>query len=147
MSNPDTTGDIPDALIFVKRKYSTAMYVDVNPVTSAGNPDLVYDGDAILAAIRNLLICPVGSRGRIFNPTFGSLLYHLLQEPFDSITASQIDKATRQAISNWEPRVDIIYSKVEAVPSIPGYEIHLQLRITATDKIVTGSFEVPISSI
>lgn len=145
MTAIDTTGDIPDALIYVKRKYSTAMYVDVNPTTEAGVPDLIYDGDAILAAIRNLLMCPIGGRGRIFNPLFGSLLYELLQEPFDVKTASQIDKTTRQAILNWEPRVDLIYSKVTPNPAMPGYEVTVQVRILATDKIVTGTFDVPIT--
>ena len=146
MSNPDTTFDIPDTLIYVKRKYSTAMYIDVNPNTSPGTPDLVFDGDALLGALRNLFMCPVGARGRIFNPMFGSLLYKLLQEPFDNVTASQIDSAVRQAIDNWEHRAELITCRVDMNPAMPGYAVQLQLRILASDKIVIGSFDVPLTS-
>ena len=145
MPNPDPTADIPDTLIQVKRRYSTAMYIDVNPQTETGTPDLLYDGDAILAAISNLFGCPVGARGPIFNPTFGSILYSLLQEPFDTITASKVDKAVRQAIVNWEPRVDLIYSRVTLNNAMPGYEVTVQVRILATDKVVTGVYDVPLT--
>ncbi len=140
----DTTLDIPEALIYAKRTHSLATYVDVNPVVQLGTPDLVYDSDAILSAIRNLLMCPIGARGRIFNPNFGSLLYKLLQEPFDEVTANNIDQATRQAIRTWEPRVEIVNCQTIPDESMPGYQIHLTLEILATKKVVAGVLDVPI---
>jgi phage baseplate assembly protein W len=139
----DTTMDIPDALIYSRRLQSVATYIDANPVAKLDVPDLVYDQDAILAAIRNLLMCPIGGRGRIFNPRFGSLLYSLLQEPYDSLTAHQIEQATLQAITTWEPRVEVRMCNVVTDDNLPGYVINLQLSIIATGKVFSGSLDVP----
>ena len=140
----DTTADIPDALIFLRRQHSQATYVDVNPNFKLGTSDLVYNGDAILAAIRNLFRCPIGARGRIFNPEFGSMLYHLLQEPYDDLTAERIEASTYMAIQTWEPRVNVRSVNVVRDDNLPGYRITVFLEIIATGKALNSTFEVPI---
>jgi phage baseplate assembly protein W len=141
---PDTIFSIPDTLIYSKRKQSLSTYSDVNPLMELGQPDLIYDSEAILAAIRNLFMCPIGARGPIFNPTFGSMLYQLLQEPYDEVTAHRIDSAVRQAIVQWEPRVNIMSVSVVTDDTQPGYIISLVLEIAVTGKVITGSYAVPV---
>lgn len=136
---------LPDVLINKSQVRSESIYADVNPVPNEGTPILVYDATAVFAALRNLFLCPIGGRARIFQEDYGSGLYDLLQEPFDDITANQISSVLFQAIRKWEPRVRIDPSdiKVVADSSLPGYV--LQITITVRGKRSFNTFKVPLS--
>lgn len=62
--------------------------------------------DAIKNSIRNILLTSKGER--IFNPNFGSTINQFLFENFDSITKSNIKAAVEDALSNFEPRANVL---------------------------------------
>lgn len=140
---PGTTA-APDTLIEVPRVKSSARFVDVNPRPSLGGGILLFDAAAIFASIGNLMLCPPGARGRIFQEDYFSGVYYLLQEPFDEATAAQLSIAIHQAFIIWEPRLNVTPSDiyVERVPTAPGYRVFIQLRINGN--VHTNAFLLPI---
>lgn len=108
-------------------------------------PDRLPDVPSIeYSSLVNLLNCPIGARGPIFEPTYGTLLYQFLQEPIDDITATAIRINLIQAIDRWEPRIDLIHSLTKVVKdfNIPGYKIVIGYVVKLTGKTSTASFNV-----
>jgi phage baseplate assembly protein W len=94
------------------------VWLDVNSrMGESLKPDLLPDVQAINNSLYNLLRCPIGARGPIFQPEYGTLLYRLLHEPLDPITANKIRISFIQAIQRWEPRIDIDMERTSVVPS------------------------------
>lgn len=145
MSISDNSMSIPDALLNRSRIRSNAIYADVNPVPSVGQPEILYDAAAVFAAIRNLFLCPKGGRSRIFSPDYFSGLYDLLQEPFDPITAQQLSVALYQALRKWEPRVTVNPGdlQVSTDSALPGYTVTLTL--TVNGQTTLSKFNVPLN--
>lgn len=125
-------------------------YVDVNPdPLRNGRGDLVEGADAILiGSLRNLFMCPVGDRGRIFQPTYGTHLHSLLHEPVDEITAQKLHATLLDSVRSWEPRIEVLGGATQVIPNynLPGYSAILVYRIigdatnrTATFNVVTNS--------
>ena len=140
-----TSPPLPDVLIRKSQVRSEAIYADVNPVPSKGTPILVYDATAVFASLRNLFLCPIGGRARIFQEDYGSGLYDLLQEPFDDITANKISSVLFQSIRKWEPRVRIDPSDLLVIrdSSLPGYAI--QVTVTVRGQRSFNTFKVQLS--
>ena len=62
---------------------------------------------AIARSIKNIVFTTPGEK--FFNPNFGSqLIYSILFENIDDISALKIKDEIRQSIINFEPRVDLI---------------------------------------
>lgn len=122
-------------------------YIDVNPdPTGNGYGDLLYgEAAVVVGSIRNMFACPIGDRGRIFQPTYGTWLYQLLQEPLDAITAHKIEIALIQSIQNWEPRIEILagLTSVNEDYQLPGYLIVVGFRMVGMDNTTQASFAVP----
>ncbi len=94
------------------------VWLDVNSrMGESLKPDLLPNVQAINNSLYNLLRCPIGARGPIFQPEYGTLLYRLLHEPLDPITANKIRISFIQAIQRWEPRIDINMEKSSVVPN------------------------------
>ena len=113
-------------LIDYKTRLTQTTWLDCNTnIRANGKPDLLPDILAINNAILNLFGCPIGSRGRIFQPTYGTYLYQLLQEPFDQITADKIYASLIQSLQKWEPRVQIDYQQTRVAPvtELAGYMV------------------------
>lgn len=110
-----------------------ATWIDVNTDFTQNNlPDRLPDTLSITrCSLINLFNCPIGARGRTFQPTYGSMWYQFLQEPIDDITSGKMWIAMIQAIKRWEPRIILDYSKTSITPdtTIPGYIV----RITGAD--------------
>lgn len=123
-----------------------ASWIDVNPnFTKNANPDRLPDAQAILqCSLYNLFSCPIGARGRIFQPEYGSSLINFIQEPISDVVASQIQIALIHAIQRWEPRVVIDYSNSFVKPdyNLPGYRVRLTAAITATGAIESTEFSI-----
>ena len=122
-----------------------ATWLDVN--TNYGlNPSalLLPDIQAINNSLMNLFSCPIGSRGRTFQPTYGTYLYQALQEPLDDLTTNKVRASLIQSIEYWEPRIQLDYGNTEviAVPSLPGYLIRLAYYYRVTSQYVTTTFKV-----
>lgn len=111
-----------------------ATWIDMNTDFTQNNlPDRLPDKLAISrCSLINLFNCPIGARGRIFQPTYGSMWYQFLQEPIDDITAGKMRIAMIQALIKWEPRLSLDYSQTSIVAdvTIPGYIV----RIAGVDK-------------
>lgn len=105
-----------------------AAWVDLSSTFTVDNlPDRLPNDLAISNSLYNLFKCPIGARGRTFQPTYGCDLYYLLQEPIDVITATKIRIVLIQAVIKWEPRLKFIYEQCSVTPdyTIPGYTIRL----------------------
>lgn len=115
------------ALVPFANQISKATFLDVNTrLYRNGKPELLPDEQAIkFSSIYNILNCPIGDRGRIFQPTYGSLLYHFLQEPVHPETSDRIKALLVQAIEKWEPRIrlDLTRTAVVVADNGLGYNV------------------------
>jgi phage baseplate assembly protein W len=103
-----------------------ATWVDANSQFLQNNlPDRIPDELAIQNSLYNLFNCPIGARGKIFQPEYGSEWYAFLQEPIDDITAASMQIGMIQTLKRWEPRIILDYSRtsITANLDIPGYEV------------------------
>lgn len=121
-----------------------ALWIDVNTLLGLnGLPDRLPDEQSITySSLFNLLNCPIGARSRTFQPTYGSLLYQLLQEPIDANTATLIQVGFIQAIERWEPRISLDYNGTAVQPDfqIPGYRIRLSYTVNISQERGTQDF-------
>jgi phage baseplate assembly protein W len=108
---------------------SGATWVDVNTLVSIDPlPDRLPDQLSITnSSLRNLFNCPIGARGKIFQPEYGSEWYQMLEEPIDDLTAAKMVIVMIQAIARWEPRIVLDYSQsfVKADLNLPGYYVRV----------------------
>lgn len=145
MSNTDAS---VYTLMPFKQQLDSALWVDVNPQFGLnGLPELLPDEQAILVcSLYNLFNCPIGARGRIFQPTYGCDLYKFLQEPMDDITAFRIRAFLIQAIEKWETRIRIDQrgTKILTQPSLPGYKIVFAYTYLLTNTRSSASFLIPL---
>lgn len=117
-------------------------FVDVNPSSRSLKGLLLYDKDAVVASLRNLFRCPIGNRGRIFQPEYGSGLYELLQEPVDPTTAATVRANLIDAIRKWEPRIDTQNINVQPNYRLPGYEVSVLYRVRGFSELQRAAFDV-----
>lgn len=110
-----------------------AVWVDVNTRFRINPlPDRLPDAAAIVyGSLYNLFNCPVGTRGRIFEPTYGAALYEFLQEPISETTSTGIKMALIQSLATWEPRIQLITGQCSVIPdqNLPGYKVRLVFKI------------------
>lgn len=135
----------PTVLMNPRDARSSAIFIDVNPHPSPGAPVILFDGTAILASIRNLLLSPEGSRGRIFQEDYFARLFDLLHEPLDSTTANLISVSLYQSIIRWEPRIRMQPSDVQVFVDevLPGYRILLAVAVNGVTS--RANFSVNVS--
>ena len=102
------------------------IYIDLN---NEANPDktLLTNERAVFQAIENLLLTSLGER--LFLPEFGSRLHELPFEPVDEMTAFEIENYIVEAIRRWEPRVDLISTKITPYPDDNAYVVELTFTI------------------
>lgn len=121
-----------------------ATWIDVNTQFTVNHlPDRLPDELSItLSSLWNLFNCPIGARGKIFQPEYGSEWYQFLQEPIDGVTAAHMKIAMIQAIARWEPRIQLDYSKtsITADTNIPGYWVKIVGIDTITKAPITVQF-------
>jgi phage baseplate assembly protein W len=91
-------------------------------------------------SVRQALLLLISTRPgeRVNRPTYGCDLHRLTFAPADDTTAGLAIQYVRQAVSQWEPRVDII--ELDAVPRLdsdPGLDITLSYRLKATSAVDT----------
>lgn len=112
-----------------------AYAVDINP-TDDSRGEILIDKDAVISAIKNVLLGYVGCKSRIFNQQFGSLVYNIIGEPLDYATASSLQVAILQAVGRWEPRAAINVNTVKVTPDRENaaFRVELQFYVRATDK-------------
>lgn len=93
------------------------VWLDVNTRMGLnGRPDLVSEVYAIGNSLYNLMRCPIGARGPIGEPEYGTLLYQYLHEPCDYITGNKIRVTLIQAIQRWETRIRLDMNRTSVTP-------------------------------
>jgi phage baseplate assembly protein W len=90
---------------------------------------------AITGAIRNLVL--TNRFEKPFKPTFGARIRYMLFEHVNFITASALETEIFNAITNFEPRVEIISVKVLAEPDKYGYTVTIRLSINNVEEPIT----------
>ena len=129
-----------------QQRINGATWVDVNPTfTQALVPERFSDEQSVIyCSFYNLMNCPVGARGRIFQPEYGSQLQWLLQQPMGGATAQEIKMSLMQTFARWEPRFKLNYAKTQVIPvyELPGYRIRLVGMFILTGVESSVEFEV-----
>jgi uncharacterized protein len=109
-------------------------------LTATGAVSMV-DGDAsIRQAIMLLLSTTPGER--LMRPEYGTYLSRLLFAPNDDTTAGLAIHYVRQALTRWEPRVDIVELDAGADPLLPE-RLNITLRYRVRASLGTATIEYP----
>jgi phage baseplate assembly protein W len=122
---------------------SNIVWLDVNSrLTQNGRPDLLPNIRALMNSLFNLFQCPIGARGPIFEPEYGSVLFSMLQEPLDLISANKIKAGVIQAIQRWEPRIEVDMANTWVRPDYNrnGFIVRLVFILVATQEIAQENF-------
>jgi uncharacterized protein len=118
---------VSDAADFIGRGITFPMRVD-----QSGSIALGHGADGIDSSIRMALITAPGER--VMRPQFGCRIWDLLFEPVNANTLGLMAEAVRDAISQWEPRVDLEEVEVEPDPaSSARVVIRIHYRVRATN--------------
>ena len=80
--------------------------------------------EKIRQSIRLILQTAPGERRML--PEFGCGIHELLFEPIDANLFGRISARVREALIDWEPRIDLLDVRVETSPD---RETHLQIHI------------------
>lgn len=76
------------------------------------NTGAAIDGiDHLRQSITDILTTPLGSR--VMRREYGSRLFRLLDQPLNQATLVQLYAATVEALSRWEPRLEITAVRVD----------------------------------
>ena len=99
--------------------------LDLNFILHPVRKDIsrLIDDNAVKQALKNLLFTNYYERP--FQPNFGCGVHALLFEPMMPSTTIAIEKAIREAIANYEPRVEIRQLTVKPNYGLNAYEITL----------------------
>lgn len=125
-----------------------SVWLDLNSrLGLSAKPDLLPDISAINNSLFNLFSCPIGARGPIFEPEYGTVLHRLLHDPLDGYTANKIRANLIQAIQRWEPRIELDIANTVILPDfdIPGYRVKTAYTILASGTYGQGTFNLSIA--
>lgn len=145
-----TSLNLEDPLIPRISDRTNAVFIDVNPRLGANNyAELIYDEVAIIqGSILNLLQCPVGERGALFQPEYGTPYFSSLHEPMAPVTAMQLRAQVIQSLERWEPRIDLIHSQTTAQVdySMPGYILTIAFVLKVSRRVGRTIVNLPVMS-
>lgn len=88
------------------------------------------------AKIRESILIVLGTaRGeRVMRPEFGSRLRELVFEPINSSTRARAARYVTEALTAWEPRIDVLRVQAEPRPGATGVlDISVDYRVRATN--------------
>jgi hypothetical protein len=112
---------------FIGRGFSWPMTVD-----HTGSIKLTSSSEDIERSIQIVLITAPGER--VMRPQFGCRIWDLLFEPVTPNLLGLIAEAVRQAIAQWEPRVDVEAVEPMADPDDSALvRVHIIYRVRATN--------------
>jgi len=125
-----------------------ATWIDVNTRFTLNNlPDRLSDGLAIVkSSLYNLFNCIPGQRARTFQPTYGSIWLHFLQEPICDATSMKMETFMIKSIEQWEPRITIDLARTSITPdtSIPGYLVRIAFFLPNVPNLQQLEFQVSV---
>jgi uncharacterized protein len=118
-----------DAANFIGRGITFPMRVDQSGAIAMGS-----GADDIDANLKVVLITAPGER--VMRPQFGCRIWDLVFEPINANTLGLMSEAVKDAVSQWEPRVDLLDVVVVPDPGDIGRVlIELQFRVKATNDV------------
>ena len=105
------------------------MSFKVNPLTD----DLIAikNQTAIARSIRNLVLTSPGER--FFNNGLGSRVNDLLFENVDTLTAASVKSEIENTIQNFEPRVNLLTTKVSPNPDSYEFDVVITYEIVGIE--------------
>lgn len=116
-----------DTADFIGRGFSFPMRVD-----QSGALSLTHGGADIDGSLRMVLTTAPGER--LMRPQFGCRIWDLLFEPINANTIGLMAESVRDAVSQWEPRVDLEDIVIEPDPNdYSRVMIRLKYRVRATN--------------
>ena len=86
--------------------------------------------DHLAQSIGDILSTPLGSR--VMRRDYGSMLFELLDQPFNSATRLLLAAATAFALRRWEPRIKLTRAIFSADPDAPG-QVNVTIEGERTD--------------
>lgn len=105
-------------------------------------PGLASDGSFQEAAyeddVRQAIWIILGTNPgeRVMRPDFGAGLRRFVFEPINSSTLSRIETAIKDALVDWEPRIDVQQVKAEArAPAGNAVLVHVNYLVRATNSL------------
>jgi hypothetical protein len=103
-------------------------------VDTAGSIAMSSGVEELDSAIRMVLITAPGER--LMRPNFGCRIWELLFEPINANTIGLMAVAVREALGQWEPRVDVESVSVEPLDGADGKVlIHIGYVVKATNDL------------
>lgn len=108
-----------DASEFIGRGISFPLRVN-----QSGSIAMTSGAGDIDSSIRMVLTTAPGER--LMRPQFGCRIWELLFEPINSNTLGLMSEAVREAVSRWEPRVELRDVEIEPDPGSIG-AVHIRL--------------------
>jgi phage baseplate assembly protein W len=90
------------------------------------------------ASIREsvLLIIGTAKGERVMRPTFGCGIHDLVFAPNDSMTAALVSFAVREALIDWEPRIEVLTVQARSEPEAGNtLLVQIQYRVRSTNNI------------
>jgi phage baseplate assembly protein W len=92
------------------------------------------DNDSISQSVLNILRTNHGERP--FNYNFGANLRAYLFENMTNITAAQMSTSINTALANWEPRIEILNTNIQAKPDENEVYITVTGRVKSSNEII-----------
>lgn len=84
------------------------------------------------SSLRLILITAPGER--VMRPEFGCRIHELVFEPVNANTLGRMTQATREALTRWEPRIDVEAVSAVSDPEVCGLvQLSIDYRIRATN--------------
>lgn len=105
------------------------VYSDINTYVGVnGKSEVVFQENAIINSILNLILCV--PRSRKFRSKYGSKIHYYLQEPATQSNADNIKSVLTQEIEVWQPYADVdtVETTVTPVEGGLGYNLNIVYR-------------------
>ncbi len=115
-------------------------------LSARGGVDMVDGETSVRQAILLLLSTKPGER--VMRPDYGCLIHTLLFAPNDDTTAGLAIHYVRRALTQWEPRIDILQLDATRDPETPELlNILLAYRVKATQRLETLNLQLNLTGV
>lgn len=127
-------------MAIVKTRKSKFVDIDLNLSLHPISSDIGkrVDGNAISTSIKNLVL--TNTYDRPFHPEISSNVTNLLFENFNNNTLETIKRSIRYTIENFEPRAEIIYINIDAIPDSNSLTVELAFNIVGLVETIVTTF-------
>ncbi|BEP13939.1 GPW/gp25 family protein [Acidothermaceae bacterium B102] len=100
-------------------------------ISASGGIALDSGGDSVESGIRMILTTTPGER--VMRPDFGCALWEHVFGPIDAGSLGLMEKAVREALAMWEPRIDVIRVTGRAEPGEGRVVLEIRYSVRATN--------------